>query len=83
MKLIKKTAYLLGNVLIKIYPDKADKLSKDRITLIHKDKKNLSITERLIRYALVRKLEKLIPRMQWLKYRILLTIGMHSMLVCL
>lgn len=59
MKLIKKTAYLLGNVLIKIYPDKADKLSKDRITLIHKDKKNLSITERLIRYALVRKLEKL------------------------
>lgn len=52
-----KIALLVGNVLVFIRPNKAKQLSENRITLVHKNKKHLSIQERLMRYALVQKLE--------------------------
>ena len=41
----------LGDVLVFLRPNKARQLSENRITLIHKNKKNLSIQERLMRYS--------------------------------
>ncbi|MFD2917698.1 class I SAM-dependent methyltransferase [Psychroserpens luteus] len=52
-------ARILGNILVFILPNKAHQLSENRITLIHKNKNNLNIVERLMRYALVQKLEKI------------------------
>jgi hypothetical protein len=49
----------LGNVLVFLRPRKARQLSENRITLVHRNKQNLSIQERLMRYALVNKLEKI------------------------
>lgn len=49
----------LGNLLIFLQPKKAKRLSKDRITLIHKNKNSMTISERLMRGALVRKLDKI------------------------
>ena len=56
---VKKIARLLGDVLIILLPKKARQLSENRITLIHKNKAKLNIVERLMRYALVQKLEKI------------------------
>lgn len=52
-----KIALLLGNILVFLRPKKANELSENRITLIHKNKEHLSIQERLMRYALVQQLE--------------------------
>ncbi|WP_179337830.1 class I SAM-dependent methyltransferase [Winogradskyella ludwigii] len=57
-KLIGRTANVLGNVLIILRPKIAHQLSENRIALIHKNKNNLSLQEKLIRYALIQKLEK-------------------------
>ena len=57
--IIKSLAASLGNVLIFFRPNKARQLSENRITLIHKNKKKLSLQERLMRFALVEKLEKI------------------------
>jgi len=54
-----KLAKNLGNTLVFLFPNKARQLSENRITLIHKNKKKLNIFERLMRYALVEKLEKI------------------------
>lgn len=54
---IQKTALVLGNVLIFLRPKKARQLSENRITLLHKNKTRLSISERLMRFALVKKLD--------------------------
>lgn len=56
-KLIRSLAESIGNILIKLNPEKAEKFSESRITLIHMSKNNLSITERLMRFALMQKLE--------------------------
>lgn len=50
-------ASTLGNLLIVLRPKKAKEMSANRITLIHKNKKNMSISEILMRAALVKKLE--------------------------
>lgn len=57
--IVLKFARLLGNVLVILQPKKARQLSENRITLVHKNKKNMSLPERLMRYALVKKLEKI------------------------
>ncbi|GAA0745716.1 hypothetical protein GCM10009431_21040 [Gaetbulibacter jejuensis] len=49
----------IGNVLVFLRPKKAQELSENRITLVHKNKNNLSFQERLMRFALVQKLETL------------------------
>lgn len=49
----------IGNALVFLQPKKARQLSENRITLIHKNKKNMTINERLMRAALVKKLEKI------------------------
>ncbi len=54
-----KIAGKIGNFLVFLQPKKALRLSENRITLIHKNKKNLNIFERLMRYSLVQKLEKI------------------------
>jgi len=59
LNIIKKIARTTGDILVYLLPKKANKLSENRITLIHRNKKNLTITERLMRYALVQKLEKI------------------------
>jgi len=60
---LKSTLYsiakILGNVLVFLRPKKARQLSENRITLIHKNKYKMSISERLMRFALVQKLDKL------------------------
>ena len=56
---IKPIASLLGDLLVFLLPNKARQLSENRITLIHKNKNNLNIVERLMRYSLVQKLEKI------------------------
>lgn len=48
----------LGNVLVFLQPEKARQLSENRITLVHKNK-NMGIPEKLMRGALVKKLEKI------------------------
>lgn len=57
--MIRKLALILGNILVTLRPNKAKELSENRITLVHKNKKHLSIQERLMRYALVKKLDKI------------------------
>jgi predicted TPR repeat methyltransferase len=56
-KIIRSLAESLGNMLIALQPKRAQKLSENRITLVHMNKNNLSIPERLMRYALVQKLD--------------------------
>ncbi|MGC1631148.1 MAG: class I SAM-dependent methyltransferase [Gelidibacter sp.] len=58
-KIIQETVKTIGNVLVFFRPKKARQLSENRITLVHKNKNNMSITERVMRYALVQKLEKI------------------------
>lgn len=48
-----------GNTLVLLRPKKAQELSENRITLVHKPKHNMSISERLMRGALIRKLDKI------------------------
>lgn len=50
-------ASTLGNLLIVLRPKKAKEMSANRITLIHKNKKNMTISEILMRAALVKKLK--------------------------
>lgn len=50
-------ASTLGNLLIVLRPKKAKEMSANRITLIHKNKKNMTLSEILMRAALVKKLE--------------------------
>ncbi|WP_040281910.1 class I SAM-dependent methyltransferase [Psychroserpens damuponensis] len=57
--IIRPFAKILGNILVFLLPKKANQLSKNRITLIHKNKKNLNIIELLMRYTLLQKLEKI------------------------
>lgn len=57
--IIQNIALVSGNILVFLLPKKAQVMSEDRITLVHKNKKNLSIPERLMRFALVRNLEKI------------------------
>lgn len=57
--MVRKLALIIGNLLVFFRPNKAKQLSENRITLVHKNKKHLSIQERFMRYALVRKLDKI------------------------
>ncbi|MFD0798520.1 class I SAM-dependent methyltransferase [Maribacter chungangensis] len=57
--LYKLLAGTIGNLLVFLQPKKAKELSKDRITLIHKNKNSMTISERLMRAALVTKLDKI------------------------
>ncbi|SDI53661.1 methyltransferase domain-containing protein [Winogradskyella thalassocola] len=58
-KIIQQIARTLGDVLVFLRPKKARELSENRITLVHMNKKNLTTQERLMRYVLVNKLEKI------------------------
>lgn len=49
----------LGNALVFLRPEKARQLSENRIALVHRNKKNMSIPERLMRAALLNKLDKI------------------------
>lgn len=49
----------VGDFLVFLRPKKARQLSENRITLVHKNKHNMSISERLMRYALVKRLDKI------------------------
>ncbi len=49
----------LGNALVLLRPEKARQMSENRIALVHKNKKFLSISERLMRAALIKNLEKI------------------------
>ena len=49
----------LGNALVYLRPEKARELSANRIALVHKNKKYLTISERLMRATLVKRLEKI------------------------
>lgn len=49
----------LGNALVALRPEKARQLSANRIALIHRNKNNMSISERLMRAALMQKLDKI------------------------
>lgn len=49
----------LGNALLVLRPEKARQLSENRIALIHRNKNNLTISERLMRAALMKKLDKI------------------------
>ncbi len=49
----------IGDFLVFLLPNKASKLSENRITLIHKNKNDMTLTEKLMRFALVQKLEKI------------------------
>ncbi len=48
----------VGNALVFLRPKKARQLAENRMTLVHKNNKNMSKPERLMRSALVQKLEK-------------------------
>ena len=56
---VRKLALIIGNVLVILRPKRAAQLSERRMTLVHKNKNYLSMQERLMRYALVQKLEKI------------------------
>lgn len=58
-QILRPLAGIIGNVLVFLLPKKARQLSENRITLVHKNKKKLSLSERLMRYALVKKLERI------------------------
>ena len=49
----------LGHILVLLLPKKAKQLSENRITLIHKNKNSMSVTERLMRASLVKNLDKI------------------------
>ncbi len=49
----------IGNLLVFLQPKKARQLSENRITLIHKNKNSMTIPERLMRGALVKKLNEI------------------------
>ena len=49
----------LGNSLVFLLPEKARQLSENRIALIHRNKNNLSFSERLMRASLIKKFEKI------------------------
>lgn len=49
----------LGNALVLLQPEKARQLSENRIALVHRNKNNMTISERLMRAALMKKLEKI------------------------
>lgn len=49
----------LGNALVYLKPEKARQLSENRITLVFKDQSKMSFQERLMRGALVQRLEKI------------------------
>ena len=57
--LFKFIARPLGDFLVFLQPKKARQLSANRITLIHKNKNDMTLPERLMRFALVQKLEKI------------------------
>jgi len=59
LKFVLKLAETIGDILVFLQPKKAFRLSENRITLIHKNKRHLNIFERLMRYSLVQKLEKI------------------------
>ncbi len=48
----------LGNTLVFLQPKKAQELAENRIALVHRNKKNMTISERLMRAALLKKLDK-------------------------
>jgi hypothetical protein len=56
-KMIRKLASIFGDILLILRPKKARRLAESRVTLVHKKKKYLSVQERLMRYALMQKLE--------------------------
>ncbi len=49
----------VGNALVVLRPGKARQLSENRIALIHRNKNNLTLSERLMRAALMNKLDKI------------------------
>ena len=49
----------VGNALVVLRPRKARQLSENRIALIHRNKNNLTLSERLMRAALMNKLDKI------------------------
>lgn len=49
----------VGNALVFLQPEKAKKLSENRIALVHMNKDNLSLSERLIRATLMSKSKKI------------------------
>ena len=49
----------VGDFLIFLKPEKAKQMSADRINLIHRNKKNMTIPELLMRTALIKKLDKI------------------------
>jgi len=57
--IVQKIALSIGNLLVFLLPNKARQLSENRITLIHKNKSNLNIVEKLMRYSLLQRLEKI------------------------
>ncbi len=57
--IVKFLAVTAGNILIFLRPEKARQLSENRMTLVHKNKNKMSIQERLMRYALIRNLQKI------------------------
>lgn len=48
----------LGNTLVFLQPKKAQELAENRIALVHRNKKNMTISERLMRAALLKNLDK-------------------------
>lgn len=49
----------LGNALVFLRPERTRQLAENRIALVHRNKKNMSIPDRLMRAALLKKLEKI------------------------
>lgn len=58
-KIIYPIVGAVGNMLVFMQPKKARQLSEHRMTLVHKNSKKMSLSERLMRFALVKKLEKI------------------------
>ena len=56
---IRKIAIILGNVLIFFRPKRAHQLSENRITLLHRNINSLTLQDKLMRTALIKKLEKI------------------------
>lgn len=49
----------LGNALVFLRPEKSRQLSENRMSLVHRNKKNMSVSERLMRAALMKNLEEI------------------------
>lgn len=61
---LKKLAYNflvlpVGNMLVLLQPEKARQLSENRITLVHKPKRDMSLSDRVMRSSLLHKLDKI------------------------